>query len=82
MEVLFNILSDPKILSLLSLPTMAIAALSYALYKMFQKYDDLQESRLKEWQTIVEDYNKLCNDINQTLDTLLKVMGRNNGTGK
>jgi len=66
-------------LSMLSLPTIAIAALSYALYKLFQKYDRLQEQRLHEWKSMVDDYNHLAKDINNTLDLLIKLSGNKNG---
>jgi len=68
-------------LSMLSLPTIAIAALSYALYKLFQKYDRLQEQRLHEWKSMVDDYNHLAKDINNTLDLLIKLSGNKNGNG-
>ena len=74
-------LTDPKMLSVLSLPTIAIGALSYALYKLFQKYDRLQEQRLQEWKGMVDDYNKLAKDINQTLDLLIKLSGKNSNGG-
>ncbi len=79
MEFLLNLLTDPKVLSVLSLPTACLFALSFALYKLFQKYDALQEQRLNEWKGMVDDYNHLAKDINQTLDTLLKVIGNNKG---
>jgi hypothetical protein len=81
MDFLINLLSDPKILSVLSLPTICIAGLSFALWKLFQKYDSLQEQRLKEWSDMVNDYNKLCNDITNTLDLIIKLSGKNNGNG-
>lgn len=68
-------------LSVLSLPTVAIAALSYALYKLFQKYDRLQEQRLHEWKSMVDDYNHLAKDINNTLDLLIKLSGKNGNGG-
>jgi len=81
MEFLLNLLTDPKMLSMLSLPTIAIVALSYALYKLFQKYDRLQEQRLHEWKSMVDDYNHLAKDINNTLDLLIKLSGNKNGNG-
>lgn len=68
-------------LSVLSLPTICIAALSVALYKLFQKYDRLQEQRLHEWKGMVDDYNHLTKDVNATLDLLIKLSGKNNGNG-
>lgn len=68
-------------LSVLSLPTIAIGALSFALYKLFQKYDRLQEQRLLEWKSMVDDYNHLAKDINNTLDLLIKLSGKNSNGG-
>lgn len=81
MEFLLNLLTDPKMLSLMSLPTIAIGALSFALYKLFQKYDRLQEQRLHEWKEMVDNYNKLCSDVNNTLDLLIKLSGKNGNGG-
>jgi hypothetical protein len=81
MEFLINLLTDPKVLSVLSLPTIVIGALSFALYKLFQKYDRLQEQRLHEWKSMVDDYNHLAKDINNTLDLLIKLSGNKNGNG-
>ena len=80
MEFLLNLLTDPKMLSVLSLPTIAIGILSYMLYKLFQKYDRLQDQRLHEWKSMVDEYNHLAKDVNQTLDLLIKLSGKN-GTG-
>ena len=68
-------------LSVLSLPTIVIGALSFALYKLFQKYDTLQEQRLQEWKGMVDDYNHLAKDVNATLDLLIKLSGKNNNGG-
>jgi len=81
MDFLINLLTDPKMLSVLSLPTIAIGALSFALYKLFQKYDRLQEQRLHEWKNMVDDYNHLAKDINNTLDLLIKLSGKNGNGG-
>lgn len=68
-------------LSVLSLPTIAIGVLSYALYRLFKKYDSLQEARLHEWKLMNEDYMKLAKDVNQTLDLLIKLSGKNGNGG-
>jgi hypothetical protein len=68
-------------LSVLTFPTVAIMVLSFALYKLFQKYDRLQEQRLHEWKSMVEDYNHLAKDINNTLDLLIKLSGKNSNGG-
>jgi hypothetical protein len=81
MDVLLNILTDPKVLSLLSLPVFCMIVEGYCIWKLFSLYSKLQESRLSEWKGMVEDYNKLCSDVNNTLDLLIKLSGKNNGTG-
>ena len=81
MDFLINLLTDPKMLSVLSLPTICIGALSFALWKLFQKYDALQEQRLQEWKGMVDDYNHLAKDINNTLDLLIKLSGKNGNGG-
>ena len=65
----------------MSLPTISMLVLAYALYKLFQKYDRLQEQRLHEWKSMVEDYNHLAKDINNTLDLLIKLSGKNSNGG-
>lgn len=82
MDILLQLLTDPKILGILTLPVVCMVIEAFAIWKLFVLYSKLQEARLSEWKSMVEDYNKLCNDVNQTLDTLLKVIGKNNGTGK
>lgn len=82
MDVLLNLLTDPKVLSVLTFPIVVAGALSFALYKLFQKYDALQEQRLKEWKSMVDNYNQLAKDINSTLDLLIKFSGLSRNDGK
>ena len=79
---LFTMLLDPKFLSIVG-PLGVIAVVEgYAIYKLFKLYNDLQESRLTETKKMNEEYVQLTNDINKTLDTLLKVVGnKRNGNG-
>ena len=81
MDFIVNLLTDPKVLSLLSLPTICMIGLAYALYLLFQKYDKLQEQRLNEAKEMVEHYNALAQDVNKTLDLLIKVSGKNGNGG-
>jgi hypothetical protein len=81
MDFLLNLLTDPKILGILTLPVVCMAVEGFVIYKLFSLYSKLQESRLNEWQSMVKDYNKLCSDVNNTLDLLIKLSGKNNGTG-
>lgn len=81
MDFLISLLTDPKLLSVLTFPIVVAGALSFALYKLFQKYDALQEQRLQEWKGMVDDYNHLAKDINNTLDLLIKLSGKNGNGG-
>jgi hypothetical protein len=81
MDFLLTLLTDPKLLSVLTFPIVVAGALSFALYKLFQKYDKLQEQRLNEWKSMVDDYNHLAKDINNTLDLLIKFSGKNGNGG-
>ena len=81
MEFLISLLTDPKVLSLLSLPTICMLVLAYALYKMFQKYDALQELRIKETKEMNHEYVQLSQDLNKTLDGVLKVVASKNSNG-
>lgn len=81
MDFIISLLTDPKLLSVLTFPIVVAGALSFALWKLFQKYDALQEQRLNEWKAMVDDYNKLAKDINNTLDLLIKLSGKNGNGG-
>ncbi len=79
MEFLTDLLTNPKVWSILTPAGVVTVVLGFALYKLFEKYDKLQEQRLQEWKSMVDDYNNLVKDVNKTLDTLLKVIGNKNG---
>lgn len=81
MDFLISLLTDPKILGVLTLPVVCMGIEAYAIWKLFSLYTKLQEARLAEWQSMVNDYNKLCSDVNSTLDLLIKLSGKNNGNG-
>ena len=76
METLINFITDPKIISLLTVPIVAMVVESYAIYKLFQKYSDLQEKRIAEWKQMNTEYIQLSTEINRTLDTVLKLIGK------
>ena len=82
METLLNLLTDPKILGMLTVPIICMGVEGFVIYKLFKLYNALQESRLTEWKNMVDDYNHLTKDINNTLDLLIKLSGKSgNGTG-
>jgi len=81
MDFLVDLLSNPKLWSILTPAGIVTIVLGFALYKLFDKYDKLQEQRLAEWKSMVEDYNNLAKDVNKTLDTLLRVIVTKNGNG-
>jgi len=74
MDFIVDLLSNPKLWSILTPAGIVTIVLGFALYKLFDKYDKLQEQRLAEWKSMVEDYNNLAKDVNKTLDTLLRVI--------
>lgn len=81
MDFLIGLITNPRILGILTLPVVCMGVLTYAVWKLFSLYTKLQEQRLNEWKSMVEDYNKLCQDVNNTLDLLIKLSGKNgNGT--
>ncbi len=81
MDFITDLLSNPKVWSVLTPAGIVTIVLGFALYKLFEKYDKLQEQRLAEWKSMVEDYNNLAKDVNKTLDTLLRVIVTKNGNG-
>lgn len=81
MDFLIQLLTDPKILGVLTLPVICMGVLSYVVWKLFSLYTKLQEQRLEEWKSMVNDYNKLCSDVNNTLDLLIKLSGKNGNGG-
>jgi len=82
MDVLLSILTDPKVLSLLSLPIICMIIEGFVIYKLYKFINELQEKRIGEWQQMQKEYTDLAQNINNTLDVLLKVIGnKRNGNG-
>lgn len=81
MELLSDLLLNPRLWSIITPAGLVTAVLGYALYRMFVRYDKLQEQRLSEWKNMVDDYNHLAKDINNTLDLLIKLSGKNGNGG-
>ena len=82
MDVLLSILTDPKVLSLLSLPIICMIVEGFVIYKLYKFINELQEKRIGEWQQMQKEYTDLAQNINNTLDVLLKVIGnKRNGNG-
>lgn len=82
MDFLIQLLTDPKILGILTLPVICMMVEAYVIWKLFSLYSKLQEQRLQEWKSMVENYNSLAKDVNNTLDLLIKLSGKNsNGNG-
>lgn len=82
MELLINFLTDPKIISLLTVPIVAMIAEAYVIVKLFKKYTELQEDRFKEAIEMNKEYIHLSNEINKTLDLVVKLNSRSNGGSK
>lgn len=81
MDVLISLLTDPKILGLLTLPIICMIVEAYVIWKLFKLYSDLQEKRLEEVTKMNQEYINLSNEINKTLDLVVKLSGKRNGNG-
>ena len=78
---LLQLLLDPRVIGVIGpLGVIAIAE-GVALYKMFKVVLDTQEKRLNEWKEIKDEYVQLSNDLNKTLDMLIKMLPKRNGNG-
>jgi len=78
MDTLLEILTSLKIWG----PLGVISAVeAWALYALFNRLEDLQERRLQDWQKMKDEYAQLSEDINKTLDVLIKTVSRKNGNG-
>ena len=78
MDTFLELLSSIKIVG----PVGIIAIVEgWVIYKLFFLYKDSLEKRLQDWETMNKDYQDLSNQINSTLDTVLKVFGRKNDNG-
>jgi hypothetical protein len=82
METLIELLTNAKVLSILTPTGLVAGILGYIIYKLFQKYDALQELRMADIKKFNEEYQQLTKDINQTLDALLRIVGSKNGGSK
>ena len=78
MDTFLEIVSSIKILGPLGIVVFIEA---YAIYMLFNKLEDLQGKRLDDWKAMNQNYQDLSNEINRTLDTVLKVLGKKNGNG-
>lgn len=82
METLIDFFTNPKILSLLTVPIVAMIAEAYVIVKLFNKLTKLQEERFKEAIEMNKEYIHLSNEINKTLDLVVKLNSRSNGGSK
>jgi hypothetical protein len=77
-DTLIELLSSIKVIG----PLGVVAAIeAYAIYNLFNRLEDLQQKRLDDYEKMKDEYTQLSQDINRTLDTVLKVIGRKNGNG-
>lgn len=83
MELLSAVLTDPKLWSILTPAGILVIILGYTIWKLFRLYSDLQEKRIAEFKEMNREYTALANEINRTLDTVLKLIGnKSNGGSK
>lgn len=78
MDLLIDLLNNIKIIGPLGIVACVEA---YAIYVLFNKLEEAQEQRLNDWKQMRDEYTKLSEGINSTLDTVLKIIGRKNGNG-
>jgi hypothetical protein len=77
-ETFLEILTSIKIVG----PIGVVAIVEgWVLYLLFNRLEDLQTKRLEDWKQMQNAYQNLANEINHTLDVLLKAFGRKNGNG-
>jgi hypothetical protein len=79
---ILELLLNPKVLSILGPVGLWAILASFALYKLGKRYDDIQETRIKETKEMQKEYYELANDIEKTLNTLLAVIGKRNGNSE
>lgn len=78
MDTLLELLGSIKVIG----PIGVIALIEmWAIYSLFNRLEDLQEKRLQDWQSMKDEYTALSKEVNSTLDTVLKVLGKKNGNG-
>lgn len=78
MDTLIELLGSIKVIGPLGIVAVIEA---WAIYSLFNKLEDLQEKRLQDWQQVKDEYTQLSKEVNSTLDTVLKVLGKKNGNG-
>jgi len=77
-DTLLELLGSIKVIG----PIGVIALIEmWAIYSLFNRLQDLQDKRLQDYEKMKDEYTQLSQDINRTLDTVLKVMGKKNGNG-
>jgi hypothetical protein len=82
MDILLQLLTDPKVLGILTLPVVCMVVEAYVIWKLFKLYSDLQEKRHTEVTKINDDYINLSNEVNKTLDLVVRLVGnKRNGNG-
>ena len=78
METILELLSNIKVIG----PIGIIALIEmWAIYSLFNRLQELQDKRLEDYERMKNEYTQLSQDINRTLDTVLKIIGRKNGNG-
>lgn len=71
-EILFN----AEVIKIFGPFAIVLLLLSFALYKMFKMYVEVQEKRIQEAKEIQKEYELLANDINKTMDTLIALLSK------
>lgn len=78
MDTFLQLITSVKVIG----PLGVIAIVEgWVIYQLFLRLEATQNKRLEDWSKIKDEYTQLSADINSTLDTVLKVLGRKNGNG-
>ncbi len=83
MEIITALLASPKILAVLGVTGTVLLGIAFIFYRLFikflGKYEDVQEIRIKEAQENTKDYFELSNELQKTMDILIRTVSRKNG---
>ena len=81
MDTLIQLLTDPRFLQVVGPLGIFAIVEGYVIYKLFCLYNESLQKRLDDHIKMKDAYTELVDNINRTLDAVLKVIGRKNGNG-
>lgn len=73
-----SLLTNPALISILGPSGIILLAVGYLWYKQYkhilEKYEEVQEKRIQENQTMLKEYQEFSVDMTKTLDAVLEVV--------